>query len=151
MIIGGLGDKLAVILVQLPPSFAFDAALAESFFSALRDAIRADIAIEPRHASWFENDANALLVRHRIARVAADPARVPVAAEPGGWNGFAYHRLHGSPNIYRSVYSDEQIEALAATLRPGDWCIFDNTMSYGASANALDLSEALAGLSGPDR
>lgn len=147
----GLADKLAVILVQLPPSFAFDAALADAFFPALRDAISADIAIEPRHATWFEDYSNALLVHHRIARVAADPARVPIAAEPGGWDGFAYYRLHGSPAIYRSVYSDAQIAALAAVINPGDWCIFDNTMSYGATSNALDLSEALAARSGRGR
>ena len=33
----------------------------------------------------------------RVARVAADPAKVPAAAEPGGWRGLAYYRLHGSP------------------------------------------------------
>src|SRR4051812_35434116 len=33
----GLGDKLHVLLVQLPPSFAFDAPLAAGFFAALRE------------------------------------------------------------------------------------------------------------------
>jgi uncharacterized protein YecE (DUF72 family) len=56
----GLGGKLAVLLVQLPPSLAFDAEIAESFFALLRDGSPAAIACEPRHLSWFERDAGAL-------------------------------------------------------------------------------------------
>jgi uncharacterized protein YecE (DUF72 family) len=73
----GLGDKLAVHLVQLPPSLAFDAALAGPFFAMLRNATAAGIACEPRHASWFEGAADTLLTDYRVARVAADPAKVP--------------------------------------------------------------------------
>ena len=52
-----------------------------------------------------------------MARVAADPARVPEAAEPGGWRGLIYYRLHGSPKMYYSAYSEEYLDALAARLR----------------------------------
>ena len=97
-----LGDKLAVVLVQLPPSLAFDTAVAVPFFDALRARWGGGLACEPRHPSWFEAEPDALLMHHRIARVAADPARVPQAAVPGGWRGLAYYRLHGSPAMYRS-------------------------------------------------
>ena len=140
-----LGEKLAVHLVQLPPSFAFDEVPAEHFFSSFRAATNAHIVCEPRHPSWFEPAANALLERHRVGRVAADPARVPEAAVPGGWRGITYFRLHGSPVIYRSSYEDEALDAYAAAIRaaPGDaWCIFDNTLG-GATMNALDLMEKL--------
>jgi len=36
------------------------------------------------HESWFGVEAERMLRRHGVARVAADPARVPPAAEPGG-------------------------------------------------------------------
>ena len=139
------------MLVQLPPSFAFDAALADDFFANLQATIPAAVALEPRHAPWFAGDADALLVRRRVARVAADPALHAGGGEPGGWRGLAYHRLHGSPHIYRSVYDAAAIARLAAALSDGDWCIFDNTMSYGAADNALDLSAASAARSGRDR
>ena len=144
--VSGLGAKLAVILVQLPPSLAFDALVAPRFLAALAEGSDAQITFEPRHPSWFEPAPDALLRDLRIARVAADPATVPAAAVPGGWSGLAYWRLHGSPRIYRSSYEEERIATFAAAI--GDagvpaWCIFDNTASSAATGNALDLADAL--------
>ena len=48
---------------------------------------------------------------------AADPAVVPPAAEPGGWDGLVYYRLHGSPKVYYSAYPDEHLEDLAKRLK----------------------------------
>ena len=150
---GGLGDKLAVHLVQLPPSLAFDEASADRFFALFRGATSAGIACEPRHPSWFEPAADTLLERHRVARVAADPARVPEAAAPAGWPGLVYYRLHGSPVMYRSSYSDKALAAygtslLAASERGDAWCMFDNTLGAAATENALDLMERLRLLRG---
>lgn len=142
-----MGDRLAVLLVQLPPSLAFEPAVAETFFTRLRSRWDRDIAFEPRHPSWFEAAAESLLEGRRIARVAADPARVPAAAEPGGWRGFAYYRLHGSPAVYRSSYDDGRLEALARCLAAATaptWCIFDNTASSAAVGDALKLKRLLA-------
>ena len=97
-----LGARLAILLVQLPPSLAFDSELAAGFFSALASAAPCRIACEPRHPSWFDAEADTLLATMEIARVAADPARVPDASVPGGWRGLSYWRLHGSPVMYRS-------------------------------------------------
>ncbi|HZF42546.1 MAG TPA: DUF72 domain-containing protein [Sphingomonadaceae bacterium] len=143
--VGGLGDKLAVLLVQLPPKLGFDADLATGFFKDLAARTPVRIACEPRHPSWFDADADALLTGLGVARVAADPACVPAAALPGGWLGFSYDRLHGSPQIYRSSYDGERLEAFARsimkTMEAGRdaWCMFDNTASSAATANALDL------------
>lgn len=144
----GLGGKLGCHLVQLPPSFAFDAVVAHGFFALMRSRVALPIALEPRHASWFTDEASALLVAHRIARVAADPARVPDAALPGGWDGLAYWRLHGSPRTYYSAYDSQSLTALAGSLRTSaaarpTWCIFDNTASGAAAGNALDLVRLL--------
>jgi uncharacterized protein YecE (DUF72 family) len=137
-----LGLKLAVHLVQLPPSLAFDPAAAAPFFELLADTSPAAIACEPRHPSWFEPEADQLLERRQVARVAADPARVPAAAQPGGWRGLAYFRLHGSPVMYRSSYRDGRLQAYAGQLRDagaGAWCIFDNTASSEAIGDVLAL------------
>jgi len=143
-----LHDRLAAVLVQLPPSLAFDPAVAESFFLELQRLWEGWVACEPRHPSWFEPEADALLARLHVVRVAADPARVPAAAEPGGWRAFSYWRLHGSPVAYRSSYDDGRLEALAARLREDFaerpvWCIFDNTASSAAAGDALKLSSLL--------
>lgn len=140
-----LGARLACVLVQLPPSLAFAPADVDAFLKVLRDRYAGNVALEPRHASWFSAGAADVLKNHRIARVGADPARVPEAAEPAAWNGLAYWRLHGSPQTYRSTYSDAYLAALARRIQAAErparsvWCIFDNTASGAAAANALTL------------
>lgn len=111
---GQLGERLGCLLVQLPPSLAYDAQSARRFFEALR-----------------------------IAQVAASPPRLVSDAEPGGWPGLEYWRLHGEPRVYYSAYSDHYLQALAARLRASAasqtdiWCIFDNTAAGAALGNAL--------------
>jgi uncharacterized protein YecE (DUF72 family) len=136
-----LGAALGPLLVQLPPSLRFEARLAESFLLATRSLFDGEVAMEPRHASWFCDEAEALLDRFHVGRVAADPAVVPQAATPGGWSGLRYWRLHGSPEMYHTPYGDERLRKLNAALAGGDWCIFDNTASGAATADALALLE----------
>ncbi len=92
-----LGGKLRPLLVQLPPSLTFDAVVAGTFLAALRGRFDGLVVLEPRHTTWFEAVPENLLSEFRVARVAADPAVVEGASEPGGWGGLAYYRLHGSP------------------------------------------------------
>jgi len=147
--VSGLGDKLGCLLVQLPPSLDFEPATVAGFFEQLRSLSPIALACEPRHPSWFTPEAEDLLQELGVARVAADPARVPEAAEPGGWRGLSYYRLHGSPRTYYSAYSEEYLDALAARLRADAaagrsvWCIFDNTTLGAATRNALDLRSRL--------
>lgn len=147
----GLGDKLGCLLVQLPPSLSFEPEVAAGFFADFRSRSPVPLACEPRHPSWFTPEVDGLLLELGVARVAADPARVPEAAEPGGWRGLSYYRLHGSPRIYYSSYPEEYLEVLAARLRAdveagrSVWCIFDNTTLGAATRNALDLRLSVDG------
>lgn len=142
---GALGEQWAVLLVQLPPSLAFDADVARHFFREVRNQFGAAVVCEPRHASWFTPEADALLRRAWVSRAAADPARTPAGGEPGGWPGLAYFRWHGSPQMYRSAYTDDWLAAQRARLPRGHdcWCIFDNTASGAALGDALRF-QALA-------
>ncbi len=144
-----LGAKLRCLLLQLPPKQELDRRVAGRFFTMLRKRYAGDAVIEPRNATWFTPDAAMLLRDHRVARVAADPARVPEAAEPGGHEGIVYHRLHGSPRMYYSSYDTAYLAALSARIatdaaRAPTWCIFDNTTLGAAAENALDISDMLA-------
>jgi uncharacterized protein YecE (DUF72 family) len=135
----GLGEKLGPILIQLPPSLEFDVAHVKTFLGQFRQQFEGDAVIEPRHPSWFKCDAEKLLCAHRLVRVAADPARCPEAAAPGGWTGLRYWRLHGSPRMYYTPYGEERLSRMTAQLQPADWCIFDNTASGAAIHDALLL------------
>jgi uncharacterized protein YecE (DUF72 family) len=135
--IGALGSRLGPMLIQLPPSLHFYEAVADAFLSELRLLFPGDIVWEPRHPSWFDLAAETLLADHRIARVAADPACCTAAAAPGGWRGFGYWRLHGSPRKYYTAYGEERLRPLSEALSPGDWCVFDNTAAGSAIVDAL--------------
>jgi uncharacterized protein YecE (DUF72 family) len=145
-----LGSRLGCLLAQLPPSLELDPRVARAFFARLRERFDGAIAVEPRHASWFTANVDRMLAGLRIARVVADPLRSPLGAEPGGWTGVAYFRLHGSPRVYYSSYGDDYLERLAARLRTlsregvACWCIFDNTTLGAGTVNALSLRELLA-------
>lgn len=146
-----LGHKLGGILVQLPPSLPFDAAVADAFFERLRASTGAPLACEPRHRSWFDAAVAPLWARYDVTRVAADPARVPDAARAAGQGAWRYWRWHGSPRIYYSGYDDAALQALARELvarARSDreaWCILDNTAEGHAVTDAARL-QALCGI-----
>ncbi len=146
----GLGEKLGCLLVQLPPSFEYETSRAGAFLALLRVLHDGPVALEPRHATWFTRRAAGLLAGYDVARVAADPARVPRAATPGGSAELVYHRLHGSPRMYWSRYDEDYVRALASHVRRAArraravWCIFDNTAGGAATPNALELMGRLA-------
>jgi len=145
-----LGERLGCLLVQLPPSLQFVSVDVEVFLAALRKRYAGDVALEPRHETWFSPLCADVLKRYQVARVAADPAVVPEAAEPGGWGQLVYWRLHGSPAIYRSSYSDTVLAVLADRIRRAQrsaravWCIFDNTALGAAVPDALALRTRIA-------
>jgi len=146
---GHLGDRLGGLLLQLPPSLAFDARVASTFFAMLRRRTAVPVACEPRHAGWFDEAAEALMDRHRIARVAADPPRMDAGARPAGARCWRYWRWHGSPRTYYSDYDEQALHRLAAEVRVASteghpsWVIFDNTAHGFATANALRLQALL--------
>jgi uncharacterized protein YecE (DUF72 family) len=142
--VGYLGEKRGPVLFQLPPSLEFESSVARRFVASLREHYSGEIVWEARHASWFEGGVDALLLEYKVARVAADPACVAAAGLPGGVAGLAYFRLHGSPRVYYSSYSDDYLTELAGRLvrlaaGASVWCVFDNTASGAAAENALAL------------
>ncbi|MDQ2735501.1 MAG: DUF72 domain-containing protein [Pseudomonadota bacterium] len=150
--VAGLGERLAVLLVQLPPSLAFEIRQVRVFFRLLRDSFAGAVICEPRHATWFTPAVDRELVALGVGRAATNPARWPDAARPGGWLGPAgdgcgavvYYRWHGEPRMYWSRYEPQWLRAQASNLigwpREADcWCVFDNTASGAAIVNALQL------------
>ena len=139
----GLGSHRGPLLVQLPPSFAFEARAAARFFDMVREGYEGAVVCEPRHPTWFGARANALMSRYAIARVAADPAITEQSHAPGGWDGIAYFRLHGAPQMYWSRYEADYLSRLATRVRQISesvdvWCVFDNTASGAAMENAWE-------------
>ncbi|MGN6605394.1 MAG: DUF72 domain-containing protein [Jatrophihabitans sp.] len=169
-----LREKLGPCLWQLPPNLGFDAARLATFFSELprstmeavalahrhdermtdRTLLTTDAdrpirhALEVRHASFVTPDFLALLREHRIAVVVADTAgKWPLLRETTA--DFAYVRLHGDQELYVSGYTDEALDAWAATVRPwldaglDTYAYFDNDVKVRAPVDAMGLARRL--------
>jgi uncharacterized protein YecE (DUF72 family) len=144
--IAGLGTRLGCVLVQLPPSFAFQRVVVRTFLTLLRRHFDGDVVLEPRHLSWFDADVDAMLREFTVSRVATDPALCTMAARPGALSSVAYFRLHGSPRMYYSSYDESYLQRLATDMKNESaqaWCIFDNTAHGFATTNALRLMTLL--------
>jgi uncharacterized protein YecE (DUF72 family) len=144
--IAHLGKKWGVLLVQLPPSLEFESQHARKFLSELRRHYAGPVVWEPRHFSWSSTVALGLLKDYAVSKVLADPeaCKISTSQRPLVEN-IRYYRLHGTPEIYKSKYSDERIRRLAnkiqkpLSLPEQTWCIFDNTTFGWATENALAL------------
>lgn len=146
--VSALGPNLGPVLVQLPPSLTYTEECAD-LLEALRELHTGPIVLEPRHRSWITLEAEQALKRSRIARVAADPPVLTGTVEPGGDLAVLYLRLHGSPRVYWSAYSDSDLDEHAGLARRAlqagrlVWVIFDNTASGAAGVNAVHFQELL--------
>ena len=108
----GLGEKLGPLLVQLPPSVAYDAASSGVLpvtAAALRRVPRVRAAAPELVLARRGKDAGQI----GGGPSCRGPGAVPTAAEPGGWDGLVYYRLHGSPRMYYSAYTAEYLDSLA--------------------------------------
>jgi len=136
-----LGAKLGPILWQFPPNFRFDPALLEPFLALLphdpdqaaklarrhderlrspawlktEGVKRLRHAIEIRHDSFRDPNFIKLLRDHDVALVCADTVEWPRLMDLT--SDFAYCRLHGSEELYRSGYDEAVLDRWAARIR----------------------------------
>ncbi len=97
--VGGFEDRRGPLLFQLPPSLQRDVPLLRDFLYALPPSL---VAVEFRHASWYDDEVYALL-REQGAAVAImeSDEDTPVLEFVGP---FAYLRLH------RSTYTPADLD-----------------------------------------
>jgi uncharacterized protein YecE (DUF72 family) len=166
-------ERFATFLALLPKDGPAALALAERHDAHVRehtwlaaDGIgRIRHAVEIRHESFCTPDFVALLRRHGVALVTADAPRWPALFDLTA--DFAYCRLHGGKQLYRSSYDPAALDRWAARLQawshglpmtdgrfiapaaetdlqPRDvYLYFDNTMEQAAPVDALALIDRL--------
>ena len=146
--ISELKEKWAVLLIQLPPSLEFDLEITKKFLQKLRKYYSGPVVWEPRHLSWITHYAVQLLAEFKINKVIADPEPCPIKESlRNNLEELRYFRLHGSPDIYKSRYSQEVIQELTQTIHDSAskntpaWFIFDNTTYGYATENAMELQQ----------
>ncbi|NKX49305.1 DUF72 domain-containing protein [Arthrobacter deserti] len=110
-----LGDKRAVLLVQLPPGMERDDSRLDYFLPLLPAWIRP--AVEFRHPSWHDEAVSALLEHRRAAYCAMSGAGLPCVLRATA--DFVYVRMHGPDreHLYGGSYPDQDLQWWAGRIR----------------------------------
>lgn len=144
---GGLGEKLAAVLWQLPSAFTIDLARLDDFLRALRAWPETRHALELRHRSWFNDEVRDRLSAARVAACISDAPDFP------RWDvtttDLVYVRLHGHTRKYASSYAAASLRRWAQQIR--GWAAegrdvhvyFDNDKDGAAVRNGLELTRLL--------
>lgn len=110
-----LGDRRAVLLVQLPPGMARDDVRLDWFLGGLPPWVR--VAVEMRHPSWHDDAVLALLERHGAAYCVMSGAHLPCVLRATA--PFVYVRLHGPDrdHLYAGSYPEADLRWWADRMR----------------------------------
>src|SRR5574341_511683 len=113
---GHLGGKLGPVLLQLPPTLRADASLLRDTLECFPAGVQ--VAVEPRHPSWFSDPILELLRERGAALCLADRARrrSPVC-RTAGWTYLRFHEGTATP---RPCYGRQALATWAEVLA-GTW------------------------------
>jgi uncharacterized protein YecE (DUF72 family) len=144
-----LGERRAVLLVQLAPGHARDDARLSYFLERLPPWMR--VAVELRHDSWNDPSVFELLERHGAAYCVMSGAALPCVLRATA--PFVYLRLHGPDrqHLYAGSYSDDDLHWWAGRIREWErsgrdvFAYFNNDGEGHAVRNALTLRGILEG------
>ncbi len=142
-----LGDKRAVLLVQLSPLFAYDYDRLAYFLKEIPYWM--PTTIEFRHESWHRPEIFDLLRQHQVAYCIMSGAYLPCILEVTA--SFVYVRLHGPDHhhLYGGCYSDEDLHWWASRIREWQYLgkdvyvYFNNDGGGNAVRNAWTLRSIL--------
>lgn len=112
-----LGDKRAVLLLQLAPALGRDDLRLRYVLERLPRWIR--VAVEFRHPSWHDQAVFALLEEHGAAYCVMSGARLPCILRATA--SFVYVRMHGpdQDSLYAGSYSEADLWWWSQ--RVGEW------------------------------
>jgi uncharacterized protein YecE (DUF72 family) len=140
-----LGERLGPILLQLPPDMRVELDRLEATLDAFGD--RVQVAVEPRHQSWFTGEVRALLVAHGAALCLVDRRglRTPTWAT-APWAYVRFHEGRASPpSCYGRVALKSWTDRLIAGRRqwPAGYVYFNNDAHGCAVRNAVEFDRLL--------
>lgn len=149
-----LGDKLRVVLWQLPPTFEKDLNRLEEFAAVLHNQWQSvRHTIEFRHPTWMDEEVADLLENYDLVACQADAPDFKL------WDvvttDIVYVRLHGHTRKYASHYSTESLDRWADRINRWSksletYIFFDNTAEGSAPYDAQKLADRLDQLRSSD-
>ncbi|MDB5842476.1 MAG: hypothetical protein JWQ23_4428 [Herminiimonas sp.] len=132
------------VLIQLPGSMAINLPRLEPVLQVFAERdLR--VALEIRHASWFDNGTFALLEKYGAALVASDwtEFKTPLVLT----SDFLYIRRHGPGSMYSSAYDDDALRSDVTQLLDQPvreaYVFFNNDIHGYAPKNAMRMIELI--------
>ncbi len=140
-----LDDRLGPVLLQLPPDMRIQLDRLDETLAAFGNEVQ--VAVEPRHASWFTDELHDLLAAHGAALCLAD-RRGPIIPvwRTASW---FYARFHEGRAAPRSCYGVQSLRTWARRLtevwpRPASGYVFFNNDAHAcAVVNARAFERVL--------
>ena len=140
----GLKEKAGAFLFQFPPSFHFSKANLDKIIKSLNPDF--PNVVEFRHSSWWNDEAYRELGKNNITFSGMSHPRLPETIIEN--NSLLYYRMHGVPELYRSLYSTEYLKEFVnkvLTFRKTKkvFVYFNNDIGCHAIKNAQALKEII--------
>lgn len=144
-----LKENLGPFLIQLPPRWTKNMERVESFVSVLKEVSpEKRFAFEFRNEDWFDNELiDFFKQQDNLSLCIADSQKWPSVEQITG--DFVFVRLHGPGKVYRSKYSQEELEQWADKIEGWTeqeldvYCYFNNDFEGYAVKNAKSLMKLL--------
>lgn len=139
-----LKEKLAGFLFQMPPSFKYSE---ENLQRIIETADKNYLnVVEFRHNSWWNQTVLDKLKKHEIIFCGVSfPKGIPDDVMVNSDDAI-YYRLHGVPELFKSEYSEEELDKLATEIKKFNgikYIYFNNTFGIAGIKNALYLDKIL--------
>ena len=140
----GLQEKLAGFLFQLPPSFHYS----EENLNKVVETINGDFinVVEFRHQSWWNNEVFEKLKENKIIFCGVSFPKDISDEVIVNSEAFLYYRFHGVPVLFKSEYSEDQLEIISKKIenfKGTSYLFFNNTWGTAGIKNALELQKIL--------
>lgn len=132
----GMQEKLAAILFQFPPSYAYSPQRLAAIIGILDYNFKN--VIEFRHETWWNDEVFNAFKENNITFCSVSHPGLPQTI----FKDFPllYIRFHGIPKLFHSSYSTEELQNIHHEIRSKTGFVyFNNTASEAGILNALEL------------
>jgi uncharacterized protein YecE (DUF72 family) len=141
----GLGEKLFLLLFQLPPNMKFNIERLSSFLKILNNYCmnythKFLYAFEFREESWFCPETYDLLNEYNSGIVISSSPFFPYHELITG--NFCYLRMHGSNDLYSSSYSNKELKKFADIINKNKINNIDSFVYFNNDVNCYAVNNA---------
>lgn len=137
----GLKEKLGCVLFQMPPRFDYKAGRLQKIINSLDTSF--NNVLEFRHASWWSEEVYKELSKNNISFCGMSHPELPDKIIQN--TSVLYYRMHGVPELYKSLYSLEMLKSFVKKIESGGktrkaFIYFNNDIDGSAIKNAKEMN-----------